>query len=709
PPTIVNTSPAHESRAPISTEISVIFSEAMDHASVESAFDIDPYVSGTFSWSENTMIFTPDEDLTPDISYTVTIDTSAQDLAGNPLASPYSWSFTTYTGTTTITCPVMYDTYVMFGGMGAGKGYPHGSPSPPKDVVKAGAVTICDARALFKFDLSNLAGVNASDIVKAEFCYHMLDTGKGFMALGAPARAGTPMYGFIHALNTTTYEYNELGKEDPLPDPTEPFFWDETTPFSGPGYVWMKNKPGYVRGAPMILAIHDTGPNTPGSIDITEIVRGWVGGRYKNNGIGLKDHDDRSYLDSEYGDGYSWFIASKDDSTRRAYLSVEVNVADRVRIKDKPIDLPVVPFGETMDFEAQGGDDLNYTWQVIGPDNSDITNGVLSSVSGNITTFTPPAMAGLYRIIVTDGEDSDNLFVGVQDPDSYIPPDELYGLSLRLFPLFMGSDIDPLDQEAIYRICADIIEDIGASGMLGEVTLTTPDGKKRLIGGTGKGYAAKTSIAIVEDPYQAHQVELIDEDENLLCAIEIPEGGISGVVGDKIYVTATDTGISSWGNASRIYNFSIYDESIKKLDSSLIANVSITLSFNRTLIKAAQLEDGTYSIVYVEDTGLFFAPEELAPKESVPAEDITYVDYDEGWVEFQLDHLSSFGLQAGGEAMAMAEGVSSKEIPASLGSGCFITTTANGFNIEPLSSAFTVVLFVLFAGIIPWGYRWTLR
>ena len=82
---------------PITTEISVTFSEAMNATSVERAFSITPTVSGTFSWSEDNkmMTFTPIGGLRYNTLYTVTIANNATDLSGINLSENYTWSFTT--------------------------------------------------------------------------------------------------------------------------------------------------------------------------------------------------------------------------------------------------------------------------------------------------------------------------------------------------------------------------------------------------------------------------------------------------------------------------------------------------------------------------------------------------------------------------------------------------------------------------------------
>ena len=67
----------------------------MGQASVEGAFSILPAVAGSFGWADNTMTFTPGAALSGGTLYTANISTDAQDVAGNPLAAAYSWSFTT--------------------------------------------------------------------------------------------------------------------------------------------------------------------------------------------------------------------------------------------------------------------------------------------------------------------------------------------------------------------------------------------------------------------------------------------------------------------------------------------------------------------------------------------------------------------------------------------------------------------------------------
>src|SRR5438876_318797 len=63
-------------------------------------------VAGTVSYADGTATFTPTGNLAPLTTYTATISTGVRDLAGNPLTSDMSWSFTTGVAPDT-TAPVL--------------------------------------------------------------------------------------------------------------------------------------------------------------------------------------------------------------------------------------------------------------------------------------------------------------------------------------------------------------------------------------------------------------------------------------------------------------------------------------------------------------------------------------------------------------------------------------------------------------------------
>jgi len=98
PPEVVSTSPAADATGvAIDTAVSVTFNEAMDESTITtSSFTLDG-VSGSVSYNPATYTatFTPSADLAYSTTYTATLSTAITDVAGNPLASAYSWSFTT--------------------------------------------------------------------------------------------------------------------------------------------------------------------------------------------------------------------------------------------------------------------------------------------------------------------------------------------------------------------------------------------------------------------------------------------------------------------------------------------------------------------------------------------------------------------------------------------------------------------------------------
>ncbi len=85
----------------LSTVVEISFSEPMDQAATETAFSMhdsnQALVSGAFSWSDFFVIvtFTPTSVLADDAVFTVRIDESARDLAGNPLEQVFEMSFST--------------------------------------------------------------------------------------------------------------------------------------------------------------------------------------------------------------------------------------------------------------------------------------------------------------------------------------------------------------------------------------------------------------------------------------------------------------------------------------------------------------------------------------------------------------------------------------------------------------------------------------
>jgi len=91
--------------------ISATFSEALDSTTVTTTtFSLattsgSTPVTGTVSYSGNTMVFKPNANLSSGTSYTATITTAVKDLAGNALAIAKVWSFATVTAPAPVPAP----------------------------------------------------------------------------------------------------------------------------------------------------------------------------------------------------------------------------------------------------------------------------------------------------------------------------------------------------------------------------------------------------------------------------------------------------------------------------------------------------------------------------------------------------------------------------------------------------------------------------
>ena len=100
PPVVESTSPVSSAvDVPLAAAVSVTFNEVMNAATFTAAnFKVNNgAVTGTitFDASGKTAIFTPSSDLGSFTNYTVTVTTGVRDLAGNALATQYSWTFRT--------------------------------------------------------------------------------------------------------------------------------------------------------------------------------------------------------------------------------------------------------------------------------------------------------------------------------------------------------------------------------------------------------------------------------------------------------------------------------------------------------------------------------------------------------------------------------------------------------------------------------------
>jgi len=104
PPSISITSPENlATNVPINSQIEVAFSEPMDPTTITSnTFTLQQGgtpVSGAVSYTNGTATFSPATGLLTNTTYTATITTGVQNLAGSALASSLVWNFTTSTST----------------------------------------------------------------------------------------------------------------------------------------------------------------------------------------------------------------------------------------------------------------------------------------------------------------------------------------------------------------------------------------------------------------------------------------------------------------------------------------------------------------------------------------------------------------------------------------------------------------------------------
>ncbi len=160
-PEVVDVTPADGSTAATSTDVTAVFSEAVEPTSVTgSTFELHDAtglsVPAAVGYDPLTRQATldPVDDLAPVSGYTATVrggDDGVRDLAGNPLALDTSWGFTTSEAeppTETVTVPLLEDTYV--------------SDAAPSTSFGAAPDLWVDKKpvrvAYLKFDLSPYAG-----------------------------------------------------------------------------------------------------------------------------------------------------------------------------------------------------------------------------------------------------------------------------------------------------------------------------------------------------------------------------------------------------------------------------------------------------------------------------------------------------------------------------------------------------------------------
>ncbi len=106
PPTVTNRVPsAGATGVTPNAAVNVTFSETMNAASITTstirlrALGASTDVSATVSYADTTATLQPSSPLSPSTTYQVTVAASVTDLAGNPLGTPSTWSFTTVVDT----------------------------------------------------------------------------------------------------------------------------------------------------------------------------------------------------------------------------------------------------------------------------------------------------------------------------------------------------------------------------------------------------------------------------------------------------------------------------------------------------------------------------------------------------------------------------------------------------------------------------------
>jgi hypothetical protein len=101
-PEVLATDPADAATAvAINKKITADFSETMNPLTINNTTFVlrqgTTIITGVVSYSGTTAAFSPSANLASNTTYTATITTGAQDLAGNAIANDYVWSFTTGT------------------------------------------------------------------------------------------------------------------------------------------------------------------------------------------------------------------------------------------------------------------------------------------------------------------------------------------------------------------------------------------------------------------------------------------------------------------------------------------------------------------------------------------------------------------------------------------------------------------------------------
>jgi uncharacterized protein YvpB len=111
-PKIIASSPTNNLTAVnINSPVKITFDQAVDQTTAESKFTITPFIEGSFSWSGNTLIFTPTKPLSHTTNYTVILDPGVRNNLNLTSKSETKISFTTADATTKLAVPAYLQKY----------------------------------------------------------------------------------------------------------------------------------------------------------------------------------------------------------------------------------------------------------------------------------------------------------------------------------------------------------------------------------------------------------------------------------------------------------------------------------------------------------------------------------------------------------------------------------------------------------------------
>jgi uncharacterized protein YvpB len=79
----------------VNTPVAITFNQETDHGSAEQKFSLVPPVAGTFSWQENTMVFTPRDPLQFNGEYTFRLEPGVKGIDGTDSVQSFSSRFRT--------------------------------------------------------------------------------------------------------------------------------------------------------------------------------------------------------------------------------------------------------------------------------------------------------------------------------------------------------------------------------------------------------------------------------------------------------------------------------------------------------------------------------------------------------------------------------------------------------------------------------------